>query len=297
MTVLFRDGWTDRMRRARQSEDAPPADFGAQATDAPFVISVSGDPTAAAFHRRVSDEGLPLRWVTIEAVAEGRLPIAVLADWIAAAPGVYMRDGWSVDAGDVALRAVVAALCDAHPNVIRAEERSTNWCKPFHVAALAAVPRRVVQLPPTLMTTRHALAGRVIKNCSSAPSFVLDGDTLSGVAEPVLSQARLRGRELRVHVLDGVCFAVEVVTTALDYRKEGGAEMRPAAIDAALAADLCDLTAAEGLRFSGIDLILTGEGPFVIEVNPMPGYHGYDLAPWGEESITTRLYNRLSRAP
>ncbi len=297
MTVLFRDGWVDRMGRARQSEDAPPEDFGAQATGAPFVISVSGDPTAAGFHKRVTDEGLPLRWVTIEAVADGRLPLAVLADWIAAAPGVYIRDGWSADAGGVALRAVVAALCDQHPNVIRAGEQSTNWCKPFHVAALAAVRRRVALLPPTLMTTRHALAGRVIKNCSSAPSFVLDGDTLSDVTEPVLSQARLRGRELRVHVLDGVCFPVEVVTTALDYRKEGGAEMRPAVIDAALAADLCDLTAAEGLRFSGIDLVLTGEGPFVIEVNPMPGYHGYDLAPWGEESITTRLYNRLSRAP
>ncbi len=297
MTVLFRDGWTDRMGRARQSEDAPPEDFGAAATDAPIVIGVSGDPTAAGFHKRVTDEGLPLRWVTIEAVADGRLPLGLLAEWMAAAPGVYIRDGWSADAGGVALRAVVAALCDQHPNVIRAEERSTNWCKPFHVAALAAVPRRVVLLPPTLMTTRHALAGRVIKNCSSAPSFVLDGDTLSDVTEPVLSQARLRGREFRVHVLDGVCFPVEVVTTALDYRKEGGAEMRPAVIDAALAADLCDLTEAEGLRFSGIDLILTGEGPFVIEVNPMPGYHGYDLAPWGEESITTRLYNRLSRVP
>lgn len=98
---------------------------------------------------------------------------------------------------------------------------------------------------------------------------------------PVFFQERIWGADVRIHVVRDRCHGVIIRSPAVDYRydKSGKATEHPFAIPPELAARCIDVTAAFGLEFSGIDLIRSEDegGFYCLEVNPMPGYHGYDL--------------------
>lgn len=105
---------------------------------------------------------------------------------------------------------------------------------------------------------------------------------------PVLFQERIWGDDIRVHVVRDRCHAVLIRSPATDYRYDtsGLASEMPFTVPADLAARCVEITALFGLEFSGIDFVRSAQdGTFYcLEVNPMPGYHGYDLTLRGEIS-------------
>ena len=81
----------------------------------------------------------------------------------------------------------------------------------------------------------------------------------------------------------------------VDYRYDASAHQSESsvAIPAELASKCITVTRDLGLVFSGIDFVLSDKDGeyYCLEVNPMPGYHGYDLTLNGaiSEALCTLL--------
>jgi glutathione synthase/RimK-type ligase-like ATP-grasp enzyme len=97
---------------------------------------------------------------------------------------------------------------------------------------------------------------------------------------PCLIQKLIIGDDVRIHVIDRACFAILIQSDAADYRyARGSVDFTPTDVPANIAKKCLRVTAALGLRFAGIDMKIcetTGRW-YCLEVNPMPGYSGYDL--------------------
>jgi glutathione synthase/RimK-type ligase-like ATP-grasp enzyme len=95
---------------------------------------------------------------------------------------------------------------------------------------------------------------------------------------PVQFQERLRGINVRVHVVGDQVFACEATTDAVDYRYATDQVGTAATIETVklsdeLAEKCTSLSATLGLDFAGIDLLMAEDGRVVcFEVNPSPGY-------------------------
>jgi hypothetical protein len=102
-------------------------------------------------------------------------------------------------------------------------------------------------------------------------------DALRGC--PVFFQERIWGADLRVHVVGERCHAVRINSPAVDYRYDTSGTATASAFDVppSLSERCVSVTRAFGLELSGIDLVQSDDGEFYcLEVNPMPGYSGYD---------------------
>ncbi len=105
----------------------------------------------------------------------------------------------------------------------------------------------------------------------------LDADDLTGVRaaslsrSPVLFQERIRGRDLRIYVIDGrVVGACVIHTEAVDYRghETGLDRIEPSDEVASLAARAASVL---GMVFAGIDIKEAEDGRLtVLDVNPSP---------------------------
>lgn len=296
MTSPFEAGWRERTGRARSAEPAPPLTDRLEAlAQAPLVVAPAGDPTARHVFLVNRSRGRPIRWLTFEDLVESAVPPDAFADAAVSASGLYLREDWRGALAWTHASAIVRALSEGHPNVIRPEAASTNWCKPWHVAAIGAAglpsPHSEVVLGG------RPEPGTILKNCSALPTYVIAREEApeARLTGPILAQARLHGPELRVHVLDGRAFGVRIESAGADYRRDGAAPFRPASVGQDLARDLARVAAREGLRFCGADIIETAEGPVLIEINPMPGYHAFEKAYAPDTPITDALYASLSR--
>jgi hypothetical protein len=109
---------------------------------------------------------------------------------------------------------------------------------------------------------------------------------------PSLFQRRVRGADVRVHVVGDECIAEKIVSTQVDYRyREAGApraEYGPCEVPPEIARACVAFCAQQRLAFAGVDFkISDDDGSWqALEVNPMPGYEPYDR----------RLDRRISRA-
>ncbi len=109
---------------------------------------------------------------------------------------------------------------------------------------------------------------------------------------PSLFQRRIRGADVRVHVVGTECIAERIVAQQVDYRyRDPGvprAEFSPCEVPAAIAAACVKYCETTGLLFAGIDFkISDADGEwYALEANPMPGFEPYDR----------RLGGRISRA-
>ena len=94
-------------------------------------------------------------------------------------------------------------------------------------------------------------------------------------------QERLWGDDVRVHVVADQCHAVRIRSDEVDYRydRSGNVTEQRCDVPVEIKRKCIDATAALGLSFSGIDFVqMQSTGDYVcLEINPMPGYHGYDL--------------------
>lgn len=175
-----------------------------------------------------------------------------------------------------------------------------------HLAAMASNGSKPYQLriirdagfavPPTLVTTDPAAAraflvankGGIYKSVSGVRSIVsrvgadLDDARLAAVAGcPTQFQGYVAGTDVRVHVVGGATFAVEIATTAVDYRYPGGADVakKPIELPKDVAERCRTLAAKLELAVAGLDL-RRGEGNkpdwTCFEVNPSPAFTYYD---------------------
>jgi glutathione synthase/RimK-type ligase-like ATP-grasp enzyme len=95
-------------------------------------------------------------------------------------------------------------------------------------------------------------------------------------------QERVRGFDVRVHVIGPEAFATRVHSGATDYRYASDqtgsdASLEPFELPDEVRARCVAMTGEMGLAFSGIDLRFADDGRIVcFEVNPSPGFSYYE---------------------
>jgi hypothetical protein len=107
---------------------------------------------------------------------------------------------------------------------------------------------------------------------------------------PSVLQESISGPDVRVHVVAGDCFALQITSNSEDYRYSPAGENLYVEIEVPpdIASQCIAATGASGLAIAGLDFKVsnTSDDWYCLEMNPMPGYSGYDR----------RLGGRLSEA-
>ncbi len=169
----------------------------------------------------------------------------------------------------------------------------SNDSKPYQTAL---IQQHGFRIPRSCSTNLEAEAERFVSSCPRGAIYKSNSGERSIVQAvtpgdlhrlplltvcPVFFQERIWGDDIRVHVVRDRCHGVCIRSSEVDYRydRTGTATERPFPVPPELADRCVRVTASFGLAFSGIDLIQAqDDGDFYcLEVNPMPGYHGYDL--------------------
>ena len=124
---------------------------------------------------------------------------------------------------------------------------------------------------------RHASV--IYKSLSSVRSVVaeLDPETLpAGAMGPAFVQQRIRGTNVRVHVVGDRTFACAVETEGVDYRY-APARLYAVALPAEVAERCVALASHLSLLLAGIDLIEGEDGEwYCLEANPSPAFSAFD---------------------
>lgn len=94
---------------------------------------------------------------------------------------------------------------------------------------------------------------------------------------PVQFQEFISGDDIRVYLVGDELFAAEILTDALDFRRDPNAKINPINLPSAAANDCLTLAKALGLVFSGIDIRRTSTGEYVfLEGNPSPMFSYFE---------------------
>jgi hypothetical protein len=176
----------------------------------------------------------------------------------------------------------------------RPEAMAANSSKPYQYSQIRsagfAVPETLITTSPE--TAREFLAkhGRVIyKSISGVRSIVGELGVSAGarIAEvcwcPTQLQERIRGVDVRVHVVGDEIFACEIISEAVDYRYAHltghSVQIRPCKLPVDCAERCLELSKKTQLPLAGIDLRRTSENQwYCFEVNPSPGFTFYQQA-------------------
>ncbi|QPF83513.1 glutathione synthase [Bradyrhizobium genosp. L] len=145
----------------------------------------------------------------------------------------------------------------------------------------------------------------IYKSISGVRSIVRRFDARQAERLPLLRhgpaqfQQRIKGRDVRVHVVADRVFATEIETPSVDYRYAAGdgqpIAMRPTELPDDVAARCIALTKRLGLLLSGIDLKQTPDNEFFcFEANPSPGFLFFERAT--NQPISTAIAQLLAGA-
>ena len=176
--------------------------------------------------------------------------------------------------------------------VTRRVDQGSNASKPFQLQLIAKhglqVPETIVTNVPEVARSFHKRHGSVIyKSASGVRSIVRklgthDFKRLDALEHcPVQFQQHIEGTNIRVHVVDAECFAIEIKSKATDFRyaaRQKQARMRPIAFElpSQISHQCVSVAQSLGLKFAGVDFIRTENGEFYcLEVNPMPAYEAF----------------------
>ena len=174
----------------------------------------------------------------------------------------------------------------------------SNNSKPHQVELLRHAG---FEVPWGVSTNDPAEARDFIANCAGGAIYKSNSGIRSVVQEvgledlarlrtlptcPVYFQERIEGDNVRVHVVGDRCHGVLIRSSMVDYRydKSGNVLEQRCEVPTSLAKKCVAITARLGLIFSGIDFVRRSSNSrwVCLEVNPMPGYHGYDATLGGE---------------
>jgi hypothetical protein len=191
----------------------------------------------------------------------------------------------------------------AGPVANRTRAGAHNGAKPFHETILAGmgfnVPESLTSCDTGELMEFIARAPTVSKTLSGvrAQTEVATTESLANfdpASGPVHLQRRVDGDDARIHVAGDHLLAQRVPSSGVvDYRRAGGF----AGIEVFdPPADICEAVIAGskelGLDFAGWDFLISPDGTYwCLEVNPMPGYAGYDTQCDGQ--ITRILLRHL----
>jgi glutathione synthase/RimK-type ligase-like ATP-grasp enzyme len=193
--------------------------------------------------------------------------------------------------------AALSAVLDALPcPVVNPVSASmSNNSKPHQAMLIRACGFSV---PATLITNDPSAAlafaaahhdDVIYKSVSGIRSIVRRFDARQAERLPLLRhgpaqfQQRIKGNDIRVHVVADRIFATRIDTPSIDYRyaaSDGQSiTMRPTELPAEVAQRCIELTKRLGLLLAGIDLKETADGEyFCFEANPSPGFLFFERA-------------------
>ena len=217
------------------------------------------------------------------------------------APGIYFRSCMSSDVDVMLAQQAFSDFLQSYTGMVihRTSERSSNFSKPLQLASLCR-NEIVLRVPHTLIQTSgtqmHEKYGHVAKSISACRSVVKDLASDKWGEGLFMVQELLYGQNVRVHCLGKKLFSWKIDTDIIDYRADPETMLKEIEIPATVAEWCANITKEEGLEFSGIDLIFSEDKWFCFEVNPMPGYHYYELRFRGKKStpITDSLIELLA---
>lgn len=196
----------------------------------------------------------------------------------------------------VTLFTVFSDLCSGRV-LNRTPGMGTNNSKPFQAQIIAragfGIPRTFITNVPkrarNFVQGAEARGQEVIFKSASAVRSIVRAVTTEDLTRldrlricPVQFQERVKGRDVRVHVVDEEVFATRITTTGVDYRyasrDDGGStDLEPFTLPPDIAVRAVKLAQALNLPLAGIDLRETPEGEWVcFEVNPSPAYSYYE---------------------
>jgi RimK-like ATP-grasp domain len=176
----------------------------------------------------------------------------------------------------------------------RLSAMASNASKPYQAQVVVrhgfATPETLVSTDPEEVLDFVARHREVVyKSCSGVRSVVTPFDPAVDRARldlikwcPVQFQERVRGPDVRVHVVGDEVYAARIESTAVDYRyarMQVGADARLGRwrLDDDVAGRCVALASALDLPFAGIDLKLPPDGRVVcFEVNPSPGFSWFE---------------------
>jgi len=269
------------VRQRKTSAGARPA-----ASALVHIIAASSDPTAAHLYRRARRLGTSVAWWRAE---ELELLVDHLAEVVLspdARCGFYFRRPVTTESRLEQIFTLVDEMLGhcRGPVVGAGLHRSTNHSKPLHSAALKRLGGGAVRIPDSIIRSavHHCPDddALVVKSISAAKTQVLAlgsviADADSRYTVPVLTQPRITGTNIRVHVVGEDVTAMTIGADVLDYRY-GSFDVRLHRLPEAVARWVVAATRAEGLAFSGVDLIESDHATWCLEVNPNPGYHVFE---------------------
>ena len=282
-----------RQLRREIAGPMPPLGKRLAGRDAVLVVSSAGDPTARHFHETCRRLGLPSSWVTTADIAGERLSVGAFETLCAQAPGIYRRS-LGDEPAHAGIRPLIRAATAANGNLVECGAASSNWSKPLHAARMAAVLKPFGGRVPATRVTSAPPPGSLVKPMSAHPGYTLDAPAAGDVGPRLfMAQTRATGVEKRVHVVGDRCFVHAVHHTETDYRTDAATRIERATLTPRWQDACIALARAEGLVLAGIDLFEDGDDATFIEVNPMPGYDGFERADPEDASITLALYQTL----
>jgi hypothetical protein len=188
---------------------------------------------------------------------------------------------------------------DIAPGRIASRPRAmlSNMSKTYQAGLIRragfAIPETIVTNDPeaALAFVAHCAKdgdGVIYKSVSGARSIVqtfgdADRERLNHIRWcPTQFQRKVRGYDMRVHVIGSQTFATRIESDATDYRYAQRQEGEAAALSAtdlspAIAQACVALSGLLDLPFTGIDLRITPQGvPVCFEANPCPAYSYYE---------------------
>jgi len=116
---------------------------------------------------------------------------------------------------------------------------------------------------------------------------------------PFILQKEIFGKEIRAHLIDKNIVAVIVHHARHDYKfkENGNFYCESYFMNTKIKKALLDLALLEKCRFCGIDMIIDNQdSAWVLEVNPMPGFHTFDSARRDSlQPISEALYKALAK--
>jgi ribosomal protein S6-L-glutamate ligase RimK-like protein len=173
------------------------------------------------------------------------------------------------------------------PVVNRRHAGDHNGSKPLHEALLV---RHGFSVPESLTTCDQAVIRAFLKKGRTISKTVCgvrarttevtgaDFTDFEPAAGPVHLQRLIQGTDARIHVVGDDVIAQRVNASNIDYRVgndfDGLDTFEP---DPVIAEQIASATKAMGLVLAGWDFKIDAAGRYwCLEVNPMPGYGGYD---------------------
>ena len=266
-----------------------------------LIVASSSDPTSAYFAAYLRRRRAPFALLAMEHCVWDH---GSLRSLVRDARGIYFRAPGPENWGTANLLAAMRSIVMSHPNVIAPSRQSTNWSKPLQMARIASLYSNAHVGAVNTFVASQGIPRTpefVVKSMSNYRSVAVASDhellrevDESGSTYPVQYQEFLDGSNVRVHQLRDRAFACRITANVLDYRYAKTVTFSPFDLPTEVAEWCRAATRGEGLRFAGIDLLVKKGAYSCLEINPMPGYEGFERHTYvAGNPISDALYEEL----